>query len=123
MGILPETPAEDPSMWIDKRGNFHFLMHYIPDGVNVARHAFARSYTGPWLIHETSIPYNTTVRFSDNSVETFEKRERPHIVFDEHMNPAWLVTGVVLGDGQQGYQGKSFTLIQEVNINDATYVV
>ena len=35
-----------PLTGVDKRGHFHFLMHYIPDAVLVARHAFARSYTG-----------------------------------------------------------------------------
>jgi hypothetical protein len=55
-------------MWVDKRGNFHFLMHYIPDNVLVARHAFARDYTGPWAMHETTIPYNSTVRFTDGGV-------------------------------------------------------
>eukprot|EP01048_Picozoa_sp_COSAG05_P010827 COSAG05_NODE_978_length_6327_cov_7.588150_3_plen_435_part_00 len=55
--ILPKVYAEDPSMWVDPRGNFHFLMHYIPDGVRVARHAFSRSYTGPWAMHESTIPY------------------------------------------------------------------
>lgn len=55
-------------MWVDKRGNFHFLMHYIPDSVLVARHAFARHYTGPWSIHEKTIPYNSTVDFTDGSV-------------------------------------------------------
>ena len=63
--ILPKVYAEDPSMWVDKRGNFHFLMHYIPDNVLVARHAFARHYTGPWAMHETTVPYNSTVQFTD----------------------------------------------------------
>ena len=63
--ILPKVYAEDPSMWIDKRGHFHFLMHYIPDQVLVARHAFARDYTGPWAMHETTVPYNSTVQFTD----------------------------------------------------------
>jgi hypothetical protein len=100
-------------MWIDKRGHFHFLMHYIPDAKLVARHAFSRSYTGPWHIHTSSIPYNSTVSFGDGSVVTFEKRERPHIVFDEKMDPEWLVTGVVVPGGQHGYSGQSLTLVQE----------
>lgn len=46
---------------------------------------------------------------------TYEKRERPHIVFDEQMDPAWLVTGAVLPTGQHGYSGKSFTLVQQID--------
>jgi hypothetical protein len=145
-------------MWVDKRGNFHFLMHYIPDNVLVARHAFARDYTGPWAMHETTIPYNSTVQFmgggsgkcSNTCVSvlavrnqpmitcdklysrqiclckhgcivlgccavTYEKRERPHIVFDDKMDPTWLVTGAVLPTGQHGYSGKSFTLVQQID--------
>ena len=46
---------------------------------------------------------------------TYEKRERPHIVFDERLDPAWLVTGAVLPTGQHGYSGKSFTLVQQID--------
>jgi hypothetical protein len=100
-------------LWVDKRGNFHFLMHYIPDGKLVARHAFSTSYTGPWQIHKQTIPYNSSVAFTDGTVMTYEKRERPHLVWDAEMNPTWLVTGAVLPGGR-GYNGKSFTLIQGV---------
>jgi hypothetical protein len=113
--ILPKVYAEDPSLWQDKRGNFHFLMHYIPDNQLVARHAFSRSFLGPWALHEKSIPYNSTVQFTDGTVTTYEKRERPHIVWDAQMNPAWLVTGVVTPSGQHGYAGKSFTLVQQID--------
>ena len=54
--ILPSVEAEDPSLWVDKRGNFHYLMHYIPDGKLVARHAFASNYQGPWQIHTNTVP-------------------------------------------------------------------
>lgn len=111
--ILPEVYAEDPSFWIDRRGNFHFLMHYIPDRQRVARHAFARSFTGPWSMHNASVPYNSTVEFTDGTVVTYEKRERPHIVWDDATGrPRFLVTGVVIPRGQHGYSGRSFTLVQ-----------
>jgi hypothetical protein len=110
--ILPDVYAEDPSLWLDRRGNFHFLMHYIPDSQRVARHAFARSFTGPWSMHTSSIPYNSTVAFSDGTVVSYEKRERPHIVWGAAGNPQFLVTGVVIPQGQHGYSGRSFTLVQ-----------
>ena len=31
---------------------------------------------GPWQIHETSIPYTSTVQFTDGGETTWEKRER-----------------------------------------------
>ena len=106
------------SLWVDRRGNFHFLMHYIPDQQRVARHAFARSYGGPWQIKPASIPYNTTVLFggASSSSVTYHKRERPHLVFDSEGTPTHFVTGVVLPSGgqQKGYSGASFTLVQAV---------
>ena len=114
--IIPGLIAEDPSLWVDRRGNHHFLMHYIPDGVNTTRHAFSRSYTGPWHIRLSSIPYTTLVAFSDGSEETFVHRERPHIVFDENMDPSWLVSGVAVGGApHELYRGQSLTLVQAVN--------
>ena len=53
-------------------------------------------------------------RLIDLSDCRYEKRERPHIVWNEAMEPTWLVTGAVLPSGQQGYSGPSFTLVQQV---------
>jgi hypothetical protein len=46
-------------------------------------------------------------------VTNYHKRERPHIVFDTKGVPTHFVSGVVLGTGS-GYNGASFTLVQEV---------
>ena len=117
--ILPHVAAEDPSFWVDRRGNFHFLMHYIPGRALVARHAFASAYEGPWQMHADSIPYNTTVAFTDGSVVTYNKRERPHIVFAAATgHPTHLVTGVVQPGNQRGYAGGSSTLIQPILASD-----
>ena len=52
---------------------------------------------------------------SDSSEETFVHRERPHIVFDENMDPSWLVSGVAVGGApHELYRGKSLTLVQAV---------
>lgn len=115
--ILPKVSAEDPSLWIDHRGNYHFLMHYLgaDSSAMVARHAFSRSYMGPWSVHIDSIPYNTTVQFNDGSSVAFHKRERPHLVFDSDGKPTYLVTGVVQpGSNERGYSGLSYTLIQGI---------
>ena len=113
--ILPGTPAEDPSFWVDKRGHFHFLMHYIPDKVKVARHAFARNYTGPWSLHKTSIPYTTLVALDGGGSIEFHKRERPHFVFAaDGTTPTHMITGVVTPGPWRGYSGPSYTLVQAV---------
>ena len=99
---------------MDARGGAHFLMHYIPDAVLVARHAFAPSYYGPWTVSKV-VPYNSSVAFSDGSTVEFHKRERPHLVFDKSSNPSHLVTGVVApGKNEHGYQGLSYTLVQPI---------
>ena len=113
--VLPAVPAEDPSFWVDKRGHFHFLMHYIPDGQRVARHAFARSYEGPWALHEASIPYDTDVALAGGGNIAFHKRERPHFVFGpDGTTPTHMITGVVSPGPWSGYQGPSYTLVQAV---------
>jgi hypothetical protein len=112
--ILPSAAAEDPSLWIDERGHFHLLMHYIPEAQLVARHAFARAYTGPWQMHTDSIPYTTTVAFTDGTELTYHKRERPQLVWSGGA-PSHLITGVVQPGDQHGYAGGSFTLIQRIN--------
>lgn len=92
-------------------------MHYIPDGKLVARHAFSRSYAGPWQIHIDSIPYTTTVDFVDGSSLTYHKRERPHLVWDGKTGkPTHLITGVVQPGDQSGYAGGSYTLIQPITV-------
>ena len=89
-------------------------MHYIPDAVLVARHAFAPSYYGPWTV-STVVPYNSSVQFSDGRTVEFHKRERPHLVFDKSGDPSHLVTGVVApGNNEHGYQGLSYTLVQPI---------
>ena len=91
---------------MDRRGGCHFLMHYIPDAVLVARHAFAPSFYGPWTLSKV-VPYNSSVVFGDGETVQFHKRERPHLVFDGKMGVAThLVTGVVApGKNEHGYHG------------------
>ena len=109
-------------------------------------------------MHEQTIPYNTTVvrrvsiihcvpigskktdqmyvqqAFSDGTVVTYEKRERPQIVWDKHTNPIWLVTGVVVPHRQHddpsrpwwdgnGYFGTSFTLVQPIRQGTTNRIV
>ena len=90
-------------------------MHYIPDAVLVARHAFAPSYYGPWTVSKV-VPYNSSVRFTDGRLVEFHKRERPHLVFHRSTgDPSLLVTGVVApGKSEHGYQGLSYTLVQPI---------
>jgi hypothetical protein len=114
--IFP-VPAEDPFIWEDKRGNFHMLVHSLlpgagfGDGPNVGRHAFARSWAGPWTINGESVAFTTSVEFDDGSFVDYYRRERPSLLFsgDGEMRLLALSTGV-----QEVGEGGSYSLIQPI---------
>lgn len=114
--ILPGHGAEDPHVWRDARGNWHLLMHSLEPGggfnggPKIGRHAFARaSPSAAWTFNNATLAYNTTVPFTDGSVVTMYRRERPQLFFsdDGAMTPLYLTTGV-----QQWGQPSSYTLVQ-----------
>ncbi|KAJ6013961.1 hypothetical protein N7540_008552 [Penicillium herquei] len=112
-----EQTSEDPFMWMDKRGNFHLLVHSLlsdagfGDGANVGRHAYSRSWDGPWTFDMETVAYNTTVEFSDGSSINYYRRERPNLFFsdDGDMRPLFLSTGV-----QEVDSSASYSLIQPI---------
>ncbi|KAF1848452.1 uncharacterized protein K460DRAFT_364443 [Cucurbitaria berberidis CBS 394.84] len=113
------TWTEDPFVWQDKRGHWHALAHWMIDIVEkkgtkyprVGAHMFARTLQGRWnfKLHEA---FNSTVAFTDGSVQTFNRRERPKVFFSEdgEMTPLYLVTGVQ----PLGTTALSYTLIQPI---------
>ena len=72
---------------------------------------FARQLTGPWTFKRQEA-FNSTVRFTDGSVETFNRRERPKLFFsdDGDVTPLYIVNGVQ----RLGTTTESYTLIQPV---------
>ncbi|KAJ5377327.1 uncharacterized protein N7496_004736 [Penicillium cataractarum] len=110
-------PSEDPFIWEDKRGNYHMLVHSLladagfGDGPNVGRHAFARSWAGPWTFNNASVAFTTRVVFEDGFVVDYFRRERPSLFFsgDGEMRPVLLSTGVQ----EVGGMG-SYSLIQPI---------
>lgn len=114
--IFPE-PSEDPFIWEDRRGNFHMLVHSLlpdagfGDGPNVGRHAYARSWAGPWTFNNNSVAFTTSVEFEDGSIVEYFRRERPSLFFSEdgEMRPLLLSTGV-----QEVGEGASYSLIQPI---------
>jgi len=56
------------------------------------RHAFS---TDGWDWSFSPLPaYNSTVIFTDGSVITFNRRERPHLLINSQGEPTHLFTGV-----------------------------
>lgn len=110
--------AEDPFIWRDKRGHWHALAHWMIDITEsnkkyprVGAHMFARNLTGPWTF-KLQEAFNSTIDFSDGSVETFNRRERPKLFFsnDGEVTPLYMVNGVQ----RLGSTTESYTLIQPV---------
>ncbi|KAJ5915428.1 hypothetical protein N7466_011361 [Penicillium verhagenii] len=113
-----EEASEDPFVWVDKRGNFHMLVHSLlpdagfGDGPNVGRHAYSRSWDGPWVFDTETVAFDTTVLFTDGSQIEYYRRERPSLFFSEdgEMTPLFLSTGV-----QEVNSPASYSLIQPIS--------
>jgi hypothetical protein len=111
--------TEDPFIWRDKRGNWHSLNHWMIDIVEydgrkyprVGSHLYSRALTGPWHF-KLQEAFNSTINYSDGSVETLGRRERPKLFFsdDGEMTPLYLVSGVTV----MGETKKSSTFIQPI---------
>ncbi|KAI9148377.1 Protein SERAC1 [Paramyrothecium foliicola] len=113
--------TEDPFIWRDKRGNWHSINHWMIDIVEydgrkyprVGSHLYSRSLTGPWHF-KLQEAFNSTINYTDGSVVTLNRRERPKLFFsdDGEMTPLYLVTGVTpLGETR-----KSSTFIQPIEL-------
>lgn len=72
---------------------------------------YSRSLTGPWTF-KLQEAFNSTVSFTDGSVETFNRRERPKLFFssDGELTPLYMVNGVQ----RLGTTTESYTLIQPI---------
>ncbi|KAH8425103.1 uncharacterized protein LDX57_002852 [Aspergillus melleus] len=115
--IDPSLRSEDPFLWRDKRGHWHFLVHHMVDialgnkGPRVGAHAFANRWEGPWHYNNITLAYNTTVKFTDGTSVDYYRRERPKLYFstDGEMTPLYLINGV-----QEFNSSASYTLIQPI---------
>eukprot|EP00656_Telonema_subtile_P009402 TRINITY_DN14412_c0_g1_i1.p1 TRINITY_DN14412_c0_g1~~TRINITY_DN14412_c0_g1_i1.p1 ORF type:complete len:400 (-),score=66.02 TRINITY_DN14412_c0_g1_i1:298-1497(-) len=100
-----ELRNEDPYMWMDSRGNWHFLAHRYDyrDGwpVNpnqtmpmlVSGHGFSTDGVD-WKFNSAQQPYAAEVSFQNGTVQQFSTFERPHLVFNEQRQLTHLVNGV-----------------------------
>lgn len=82
--------GEDPFIWVDAEGYWHCLFH---GGDTTTGHAY--SIDGhKWIISSTAA--NSTVSSTSHGDISHGKRERPHLYFDDHLNPTAFITGVCL---------------------------
>jgi len=92
---------EDPTLWFDRRRNFHILYHvysldpYAAGNASVASgHLFSEDGLA-W--HRSGVqPFDGTVEFADGSSRTFATRERPQLLFADaaRTTPSALTSGV-----------------------------
>ena len=128
--VVISHTGEDPSVFRDHRGYYHMLFNALPykcvpknqqgghawslDGIN---------WSSPRIG-----AFDTTIRFTDGSSITCERRERPQMVIGKDGKPLALVSGVTgcpkaldhadVAGNWKFYRGgdDSFTLIQKMGI-------
>merc|ERR1711862_351522 len=91
---------EDPTLWFDRRGNFHILYHvycllpYSAGKECSSGHAFSADVFA-WTFSDIE-PFNGSVAFSDGTSTTFSTRERPQVIFavGDTTTPVGFVGGV-----------------------------
>jgi hypothetical protein len=112
---LPGKPdVEDPFIYQDGEDRFHALLHNLEgphmgaDPMLVGVHAFSEDGLA-W--HYGGLAYTNVVRLADRTSTTFNRRERPHLVFgegDAARRPLALATSAEA----RGAGDRSFTLVQ-----------
>ncbi len=124
--------GEDPSVFIDHRGNYHMLFNALPYKCvpkhQQGGHAWSKDGVN-WSTPRVGA-FDTTIKFTDGTRVKCERRERPQMVLGKDAKPLAMVSAVTgcpkaLGDvkgyedgGAQHYRGgdDSFTLVQKMSI-------
>eukprot|EP01084_Bolivina_argentea_P004745 8984_1 len=114
--------AEDPYFWQNKiDGSFHMIFHAMSSAQHHSQwpssHAFTMDLYN-WSVSESWNNfgvgcYSTNVTWSDESVTTFYRRERPEILFDKNGNPQYFYSAVqqFANDSHFGY---SYSVLQDI---------
>ncbi|KAL7549375.1 hypothetical protein ACHAWF_012651 [Thalassiosira exigua] len=120
--------GEDPSVFVDHRGNHHMLFNALPykcvPKLRQGGHAWSTDGVN-WSAPRVGA-FDATVAFTDGSSMTCERRERPQMVLDGEGKPAAMVSAVTgcpkaLGDAKVGGDGRfyrgaddCFTMVQRM---------
>eukprot|EP01084_Bolivina_argentea_P053300 97844_1 len=97
--MFPElTYAQCEDFWpyIDCAGNYHALFHNNdPDWEEEVCGGHAFSENGiDWIY--TGVAYNNIIKYNDNSQQSFKRRERPHLIFDnDGCTPVALINAAI----------------------------
>ena len=87
--------AEDPSVFVDHRGNYHMLVNALPGGcspkLQQGGHSWSRD--GVTWSEPRAGAYDTTLRFTDGASLQCTRRERPQMVLDQAGKPLVMFSG------------------------------
>jgi hypothetical protein len=109
--VPAEWNAEDPTMWVDKRGNSHIINHaYNPHewencGTSVlSTHFFSPDGKAWHFLPQLPVvqPYEHTVQYDDGTSHLFVTMERPSVFLDEHGQLTHLHLAADLVTGAEG---------------------
>ena len=81
---IDNTRWEDPTLYFDRRQNWHILFHVFSKSSNwtvnrYSGHGYSRDGLD-WKYSDVE-PFNGTIDFVDGSSATYSTRERPHLLF------------------------------------------
>lgn len=89
--------GEDPSVFMDHRGNYHMLFNALPykcvPKYNQGGHAWSKDGV-TWNVNPRVGAFDTNIQFTDGTGIKCERRERPQMVVGADGKPVALVTGL-----------------------------
>lgn len=98
---------EDPTMWIDARGNWHIINHAYNTSQyeqcsesTVSAHLYSRDGKDWYLSNEE--PYGHVLQFEDGTNHTYTTLERPYAILNDKRQLTHLVLSADLVTGDEG---------------------
>lgn len=105
--------VEDPFLYRDTRGNFHALFHGGHQGGSYkAAGAHAFSVDGKQWTFTQNPAYTTDIQTADGQRHSYNRRERPHLLFGANGEPSHLFTSLTNWGRDTG--DSAFTFAQAV---------
>lgn len=114
--------VEDPFLYRDNKGRFHALFHGGQQGGDYpAAGAHAYSEDGLTWSYSQGTAFTTAITTSDGEAHQFNRRERPHLLFNADGQPTHLFTALT-NWGKDGTD-RAFTFAQAISTGDSEATV
>lgn len=120
------VPGEDPFIWRDMNDGVYHIIFHVENGEAYSAwpslHAWSRDLYN-WNVSKSYElfghgTYSTNVTWSDNTITTFYRRERPEIMFDDNGKPLYFYTAVeeIKYPNETGF-AYSYSVVQDIDTN------